>query len=177
MDPADQYAQAIAQHPSLQFFDLNQQSLTRELAELDIQSSSKFYETIYVTSEVEGDEATYTFTLARVLRNQNAGVYRPNFLKAAGLLVLEWGGWYSNTDMTRRARRSPELVEMMQSCPLLYSFMGQLTETDKVTEKVTRTPILIIPAAEDMPAIIDWQEENKVVISESDLSPSPEGAY
>ena len=70
-----------------------------------------------------------------------------------------------------------ELVEMMQSCPLLYSFMGQLTETDKVTEKVTRTPILIIPEAEDISAILRWQEDNSVVEAESGFFPSGEGVY
>lgn len=176
MEPANQYAQAIAQHPSLQFLGLDQLALTDGLAGLHMLPSSRFYETIYITREVEGDEATYIFTLARVLRNQNAGV-PTNTLKSVGSALLECLGLYSNTDMTRRARRRPQLVKMMQSCPLPYSFMGQLTEIDEINGELTRTPILIIPEAEDISAILNWQEENRVVKSESDLFTSLRGAY
>lgn len=136
------------------------------LVSTHIQDSSKFYEALPDNQqEIQETDHFHIFSLRRVLRNRNARGYRLSQWKKMYEAILSSFGIYSSDALTRNLRANANLIEMMASCEEPFSLLGKLQTFDYNNPNevfVVTRPVLIIPGAENIEQIRDWEKANTI---------------
>lgn len=153
-------------HPPLTPIVLSNKSYLLDLLiSTDMPVSRRFYEEVAPNQVSIQDDATsqyHSFSIRRVLRNNQARGYRLSGLKRLYEGALGAFGIHDSDVLTRRLRGDRDLVRMMTEAAQHgqpHSLLAKFETFDELSRKVATRPLVIIPDASPE-RISSWETAN-----------------
>ena len=157
---AEQLVAELSRHPGI--IPPDKPMFLTMLVSANIPASSRFYEELPDTSQLREYTQKYHYlSLRRVLRNRNAKECQLNTWKKTYEMLASTLGLYSSDVLSRNVRTDKMLIDMMAAAKHPFSVLGKLEtyDYDNPTETLLRMtrPVLVIPEAENIGAIVQWE--------------------
>lgn len=161
----------LERHPPLTKEMLDELKIFKALDSTDTPKSKRFYRRVEGDTLIRiPDNATdldYYFLLRRILNNELAAEYvkkgyQQSQTKEAWGKLARSAGIYDSDALTRRLRVDPEMLKMMSQAAKQgqsFSLLGALESADKLSTKISKRPIVIIPGA-DIGKLVEWETAN-----------------
>ena len=133
------------------------------LSSTDVPPSERFYEEVKPNQRHIPDSATnqnHFLSIRRVLRNDLARSYQLTKTKKIYETLASTSGIHDSDIWTRKLRTDMDLVQIMVQCGQQYSLLAKLETFDEFSKKVATRPLVIIPDAQDLSKILEWEVAN-----------------
>ena len=142
------------------------------LASTDIPPSKRFYEEVKPNQRRILDTAAnqnHFLSIRRVLRNSLARNYQLSKIKESYESLISALNVHDSDVWVRKLRADRDIVRMMVQSGQPYSLVGKLETFDELSRKVATRPLVIIPYAQDLSKILEWEDANTIYGKESSL--------
>lgn len=172
---AIRFFESLEKHqPIITSITWHREEIVDLLTSTNVSPSNRFYQRIrangYEIPDTSND-STYIISLRRILRNTlakeylNEG-YSPSIVKKFMEEVESFFRIYDSDILTRKLRYDKELLALMAKSNNPFTILGSLEILDSYPQgtnqkrKISKQPILLMPDAQDLQKIVEWEVEN-----------------